>query len=68
MNRKQAIDTIDALYPPETETGEKLLQQAKNDCNSWKNLSDEILLRYADLCQQEEDRQTRKMMASPLFR
>jgi hypothetical protein len=64
MNRNEAISTIEALYPPDTETGEKLLQQAKNDCNSWKNLPDEILLRYADLCQQEETRQTNRILVS----
>lgn len=67
MDRRQAILTIEALYPPDTETGERLLQQAKNDCNSWKNLPDEILLRYADLCQQEETRQTNRMLKSPLY-
>ncbi len=63
MNRKQAIETIEAMYPPESEIGEKLLQQAKNDCNSWKNLPDDVLSRYADLCQQEETRQTNRMLS-----
>jgi len=64
MDRKQAISTIEALYPPDTEMGAILLQQAKNDCKSWKNLPNEILLRYADLCQQEETRQTNRILAS----
>ena len=57
MNKKQAIDIIEGLYPPDTETGEKLLQKAKNDCNSWRDLPENILIRYADLCQQEENHQ-----------
>jgi hypothetical protein len=58
VDRKQAIEIIKALYPPDTETGAGLLQKAKNDCDSWQNLPDNVLLRYADLCQQEENRQT----------
>jgi hypothetical protein len=66
MDRKQAISTIEALFPvdsdyPDTrEVGERFLEQAKRECENWRNLPDNILFRYADLCQQEENRQARR--------
>jgi hypothetical protein len=38
MNKKQAIDIIEGLYPPDTETGEKLLQQAKNKAKDMRTV------------------------------
>ena len=61
MNREQAISTIEALYPIDSqyadtnEIGERLLAQAKREVEDWRTtLSDAVLIRYADLCQQEE--------------
>jgi len=68
MDRQQAISTIEALYPIDSQyegtnaTGERLLAQAKRECEDWRNLPDDILFRYADLCQQEEERSTRQLL------
>ena len=65
MNRKEAITEIEALYPtdsqyPKTnEVGERLLKQAKMEKESWRTESTEVLIRYAELCQQEEKTQNR---------
>ena len=70
MDRQQAINIIEGLYPvdsqySETNTiGERLLSQAKRECENWRTLPDAILFRYADLCQQEEDRATRQLLRS----
>ena len=55
MNKKQAIDCISGLYPPDTEKGQELLRQAKAEMESWKDLPENILIRYAELCQREEN-------------
>ena len=60
MNKKEAIDCISGLYPPDTEKGQELLRQAKAEMESWKDLPENILIRYAELCQQEENRQYHK--------
>ncbi len=68
MDRQKAIDTIEALYPIDSQyeetnkVGERLLAQAKRECEDWRNLPDAILFRYADLCQQEEERSTRQLL------
>lgn len=68
MDRQQAISTIEALYPIDSQyeetnaIGERLLAQAKREREDWRNLPDAILFRYADLCQQEEERTTRQLL------
>ena len=62
MNRDQAIDTIKALYPadseyPDTaEIGQKILEQAKREVAGWQTEPTEVLIRYAQLCIQEENK------------
>ncbi len=65
--RKTAIQTIEGLFPtdspyPDTnQVGELLLTQAKR--GTWRNEPTDVLLRYAELCQAEENRQaSRKRM------
>ncbi len=64
MTREEAIAIIESLYPIDSQyqetnaVGERLLAQAKRECEDWRNLPDATLLRYADLCQQEEERST----------
>lgn len=64
--REQAIADIDALFPIDSQyeetnkVGERLLAQAKRECEDWRNLPDAILFRYAELCRQEENRQARE--------
>lgn len=66
MNRKEAIAIIESLFPPDSqwektnEIGKRLLQQAKDETENWRNLPDAVLFRYADLCEQEESRQDRE--------
>lgn len=68
MNRDEMIRTIEALYPidseyPETNAiGEKLLAQAKKECENWRNLPDNILQRYMELCIDEDNRSTRELL------
>ena len=65
MNREQAIQQIESLFPndsqyPETNRiGERLLVQAKREVISWRTEPTEVLIRYAELCQVEEARQDR---------
>jgi hypothetical protein len=64
MDKKEAINIIEALYPADSqykdsrETGKALLQQAKEELNNWRNEPPEVLIRYAELCQQKENRET----------
>jgi len=68
MNREQAISNIESLYPIDSqyeatrEMGEKLLAQAKRECEGWRNLPDAILFRYAELCMQQDDRTCRELL------
>lgn len=65
MDRKEAISIIESLYPADSqypdsrEIGKRLLEQAESEINGWRNKSTEVLIRYAELCQQEETRQDR---------
>lgn len=68
MDRDQAISTIESLYPVDSQyevtnrIGERLLAQAKRECDDWRNLPDNILFRYAELCQREENKTTQEMI------
>lgn len=63
MNRNEAIQIIEGLFPadaghPDTaEVGQKLLEQAKREACGWRSEPDAVLIRYAELCQNEERRQ-----------
>lgn len=56
--RQQAINTIEYLYPADSQfpstakDGRKLLEQARGKTN-WRNEPDEVLIRYAELCQEK---------------
>ena len=66
MDREQAIQEIEGLFPTDSqydktnEVGERLLAQAKREVVGWRNEPTEILIRYAELCISEENRQMRK--------
>jgi len=68
MNREEAIATIEALYPVDSqysetnEIGRKLLQQAKEEVDNWRNESSEVLIRYAELCQDMENKSFKKLL------
>lgn len=59
MNRIEAIEIISRLYPADStygncaEIGQILLEQAQKEMNEqphWRNLSEKVLTRYAQLC------------------
>jgi len=64
MNRKEAIEIIEGLYPvdsdyPDTNAvGDRLLARAKREAENWRTLPDAILFRYAELCLAEENKAT----------
>lgn len=66
MTRKEAIQTIEDLYPADsdyTETralGQELLDQAKQDVGIWRNEPDAVLIRYAQLCLWKEQHPIRR--------
>ena len=66
MDRWKAISIIETHYPTDSQyerinaIGERLLAQAKRECEDWRNLPLVILARYAELCQQEENRAIRE--------
>lgn len=67
MNREEAISIIGGLYPIDSQyqetsaIGRRLLQQAKEEVDNWRNEPTEVLLRYAELCQEQENKTIRNM-------
>lgn len=69
MTRDEAIKTIEQLYPADDRmfpdaamVGQSLLEQAQNEVGTkltWRNEPTKVLIRYAELCLEEEKRQTR---------
>jgi len=70
MNREQAIQQIEGLFPTDSQyeetnkIGERLLAQAKREVEGWRTEPTEVLIRYAELCHAEEVRQDRHYFAS----
>ena len=66
MDREQAIQQIEGLFPTDSQyeetnkVGERLLSQAKREVNGWRTEPTEVLIRYAQLCITEENRQARE--------
>ena len=67
MTRQEAINHIDNLFPPDSdypktsEIGIRLLAQAKMETQDWREaLPDATLIRYAELCISEHNRQARE--------
>lgn len=61
--REEAIANIEALFPADSqyevtrEFGERLLKQAKQEVEGWRSESDAVLIKYAELCIVEQNRQ-----------
>jgi len=67
MTREEAINHIDNLFPIDSDypttsaIGERLLAQAKMETQDWRYvLPDTTLIRYAELCIDEHNRQSMK--------
>lgn len=62
--RERAIRIIEALYPPDSPydptIGQELLEQARRECNDWRDEPTPVLVRYAQLCREFEERQIRE--------
>lgn len=64
--REKAIAEIEGLFPDDSEyeagakVGQRLLAQAKREVEGWRTESTEVLIRYAQLCMAEENRQARE--------
>lgn len=57
MSKDKAIQIISELFPPDAPfadtaaIGQQLLDQARRECGSdWRNESDAVLIRFAELC------------------
>lgn len=65
LRRSKAIQTISSLYPADSEyertsqIGQELLDQAKREVSGWQTEPTEILVRYADLCEQYHEKECR---------
>jgi len=65
MKRQKAIDIIknlfptDAPYPKTAGIGQRLLAQAKQEVVGWEIEPTEVLIRYAQLCIEEDYKQER---------
>lgn len=62
--RAEALAIIDQLFPADSplcsvaSTGKKLLEQARTDTAQWRESEpDAVIIRYAELCQREEQYQ-----------
>ena len=71
MEREEAIQTIEGLYPADHDSiagliGKGLIVQAKINTNfhdySWRDLPDNVLKEYARLCQQKDNQETKKFL------
>ena len=70
MDRKKAIETIELLFPADSQypesakIGKELLKQAQEEVNNWRNEPTPVLIRYAQLCidleREQETRADRK--------
>jgi hypothetical protein len=55
MDRNEAISTIEALFPADSQyeesqsIGKRLLEQAESEVNGWRTKPTEVLVRYAQL-------------------
>lgn len=64
--RQQAIRSIEQLFPADSphlilrETGRRLLQLAQMERTEWRYEPTGVLMRYAELCAEEQARQERQ--------
>ena len=62
MTREEAIQIIKGLFPADSDyedtakIGQKFLDQAKRDVAGWQTEPTNVLVRYAQLCIQEENK------------
>lgn len=60
MNREQAIQHIESLYPADSsyfetaKIGQELLEQARLNVQGWRQEPTDVLIEYAHLCIKKE--------------
>lgn len=65
LSRTDAIKIIEDLYPADSPlmstatTGRRLLEQAQREVTDWRQEPTAVLMRYAALCCEEDQRQCR---------
>jgi hypothetical protein len=65
MTRAEAINHIENLFPADATyadtaaIGRQLLEQAKREVSGWYNEPTAVLVRYAELCLAEENKQAK---------
>jgi len=68
MDKGKAIQIIESLFPADSQypktrkTGLRLLEQAKQNVENWRDLPEKILFEYARLCEEEEKRQAKEFL------
>lgn len=68
MTRDEAISIIEQLYPADSQyqdtsaIGRQLLQRAQDEVAGWRTAPDAVVIRYAELCEAEENKQTRELL------
>lgn len=77
MDRNEAIKIISLLYPTNSvyqktnDIGKELLKKARrfvNEPDRWQNESTEVLIKYAEFCQEYEYKEHKKLTACPLLK
>jgi len=67
MTRDEAIAIIERTYPADSEhtitsiTGQRLLIQARTEVLDWRDQPEAVLVRYAELCREEQQRRERAL-------
>ena len=68
MNKQQAIDSISGLYSIDSEfqdsnkIGKQFMLEAMEEVNfNWRDLPEEVLVRWAEKCEHKEIMDDRKM-------
>lgn len=68
MTKDEAIKTISSLYPTDSvhqrtsNIGKELLREAREFVNEWQNESTEVLVKYAELCQERHRKEYKEWL------
>lgn len=73
MTREEAIRIIELSFPADSDTvitavtGQRLLIQARQEALNWRGQPDAVLVRYAELCREEIERQERQAARNRVY-